>query len=256
MGGWKLIKGGKTLVKDLNPNDFKGKTKIAIESIQSGQRWIEPEPIHALVKEWKWPLYFLDFETLAPAIPRYKGCKPYGDVPFQFSCHVWNSPSEEIHHFEYLHLTDDDPRPAIAKALVDGFGDDGSVVAYSMGVEKGILLKLAEEFTQYSVKLKAIADRLVDPLPVFRSHVYDPKFNGGFSIKEVAPALIGPERDYDNLEISDGMAARAMAESIMRGKVKGAEAEAVKADLLDYCRQDTIAMVELTKWMLNLKNVA
>ena len=77
VGGWKLIKGGKTLVKDLNPNDFKGKTKIAIESIQSGQRWIEPEPIHALVKEWKWPLYFLDFETLAPAIPRYKGCKPY-----------------------------------------------------------------------------------------------------------------------------------------------------------------------------------
>jgi hypothetical protein len=256
VGGWKLIKGGKTLISDLNPNDFKGKTKTAIECVQSGKRWIEPKPIFSLVKQWKWPLYFLDFETLAPAIPRYNGCKPYSDVPFQFSCHVWNSPNEEVTHFEYLHLKDDDPRPVIAKALAEGFGDEGSVVAYNMSVEEGVLLKLAEVVPQYASKLKSIATRLVDPLPVFRNHVYDPNFNGGFSIKEVAPALVGPEYDYGNLEISDGMAARAMAESIMRGKVTGAEAESLKEALLEYCRQDTIAMVELTKWMLNLEKAA
>ncbi len=251
--GWKLIEGGQTLISDLDPEDFKGKTRVAIEAIQKKKRWIEPMPIKTFVKNWQWPLYFLDFETLAPAVPRYAGCRPYSEIPFQFSCHVWPTPKSEVDHIEYLHLTKEDPRLAIADALVKGIGDTGSVVAYNMSVEKNILLKLSELFPKYRSKLKSIAERLVDPLPVFRNHVYDPNFNGSFSIKDVAPVLVGATYGYGQLEVSDGMYARAMAEAIICGKISGKESEQLKQALLEYCRQDTIAMVALTKWMLDLK---
>jgi hypothetical protein len=33
----------------------------------------------------KYPLYFIDFETVNPAIPRFKGMRPYRQIPFQWS---------------------------------------------------------------------------------------------------------------------------------------------------------------------------
>src|SRR5690606_7432517 len=107
------------------------------------------------------------FETLAPAIPRYNGCSPYTEVPFQFSCHLWRSQRHKVEHFEYLHLDDSDPRPALAKALVEGFGSAGSILAYHASTERKIIEKLAEAVPKYRKQLLAIASRLVDPLPVF-----------------------------------------------------------------------------------------
>ncbi len=257
VGGWKIIKGsGKTRIQDLDENEFKGKTKIAIEVAKTGKRWVEPRGFQLAIKQWQWPLYFLDFETLAPAIPRYSGCSPYTEIPFQFSCHVWKSPSAKIEHFEYLHLDQTDPRPAVATALAKGFGSTGSVVAYNMSVERGILEDLAAFNSQHTVELMSIASRLVDPLPAFRNHVYDAKFFGSFSIKDVAPALIGEHLNYNQLTISDGMIARAIAEQLMRSLGSNDERARLRQALLEYCRQDTIAMVELTKWMLDISKAA
>lgn len=36
---------------------------------------------------WNYPLHFIDFEGIAPAIPFYKGSYPYRKIPFQFSVH-------------------------------------------------------------------------------------------------------------------------------------------------------------------------
>jgi hypothetical protein len=36
---------------------------------------------------WTWPLHFIDFEGIAPAIPFHRGVLPYKKVPFQFSVH-------------------------------------------------------------------------------------------------------------------------------------------------------------------------
>lgn len=254
--GWKLVNEGTTRIEDLDENDFKDKLKTAIQVTKSGRRWIEPAGFKKAIKDWEWPLYFLDFETLAPAIPRYDGASPYTEVPFQFSCHVWDSPKSEIKHFEYLHLDLSDPREPIAKALADGFGAKGSVVAYNMSVERGVLEDLAAFSKKHGKALLSIANRLVDPLPAFRSHVYDIEFFGSFSIKDVAPALVGKHLDYSKLEISDGMMARAMVEQIMRGMAKGKDAEKIKTALLIYCRQDTIAMLELTKWIHKIVKAA
>lgn len=66
----------------------------------------------------------------------------------------------------------------------------------------------------------------------------------------MAPALIGDSLSYHEMEIGDGGTAQAYADLILRGKILGKEKDAAVENLLEYCRQDTMAMVELVKWLL------
>src|SRR2546426_12623481 len=73
------------------------------------------------------PLAFLDFETVSLAIPRWDGCRPWQNVPVQFSCHVEERGRGLVHH-EWLAAGPADPRPALADA----------VVAACAGARKGV----------------------------------------------------------------------------------------------------------------------
>lgn len=135
--------------------------------------------------------------------------------------------------------------------MLVGLGTEGAIVAYSMGFEVGVINKLAEFDLKNSTALTNLIDRFVDPLPIIREHVYHPEFNGSFSIKAVAPALIGENLNYDNLEIGNGTTAQAKADLVMRGLIVGEEKENTIKNLLIYCRQDTMAMVDLVKWLMS-----
>lgn len=248
---WALFDQGVVKITDLNPKDYKGNTQRAIEVTKKKKPFIDSEAIASEMKEWQWPLYFFDFETLGPAIPRYKSTKPYAQAPFQFSCHVWKSQKhKKLEHFEYLHTESSDPRPKLIEAMLSGLGREGSIVAYNMAFEIGVIKKLAEFDKKNAKKLNNLIERFVDPLPIFRNHVYHPDFLGSFSIKAVAPALIGDSLSYDEMEIGDGGTAQAYADLILRGKIRGKEKDAAVENLLEYCRQDTMAMVELVKWLM------
>jgi hypothetical protein len=174
-------------------------------------------------------------------------------IPFQFSCHVWYTPeSKKIEHFEYLHTEGSDPRPGLISAMLKDFGGEGSIVAYNQSFEIGVIKRLAEFDRENKLALLSLTERFVDPLPIFRACVYHPDFAGSFSIKSVAPALIGKKLSYDDLAIGDGGTAQAWAEQILRGRLKGDELDSAVNDLLKYCRQDTMAMVELVKWLMRV----
>lgn len=250
---WALVELGTPKITDLDANDFRGNTKRAIEVIKNKKPFINAMGINKEIQNWKWPLYFFDFETVGPAIPRYKGTTPYSQTPFQFSCHIWKSlKNKKLGHFEYLHQSETDPRKLLVESLLNGLGTKGSIVAYNKSFEIGVIKKLADSDRRNEKRLIALIDRFVDPLPILREHVYHPKFYGSYSIKSVAPALLGSKLNYNNLSISDGSTAQAYAEQLLRGKIKGPEAESVAQVLFDYCRQDTLAMVELVKWLIKV----
>lgn len=247
--GWENYHQGKKLIADLNADDFKGKVSRAINATKSNEIFVERKVIRSELKNWQWPLYFLDFETINPAIPRYAKTSPYTQVPFQFSCHVWPAANKKLQHFEFLHTESSDPRPFVAAALAEGIGSKGSIVSYSKGFEAGVMKKLAAQSPKHREKLLHIIDRLVDPLPLFREYVYHREFRGSFSIKAVAPALLGARLKYDDLEVSHGQQAQVVVAQLMSGQVPEAERERLRQSLLAYCRQDTLAMVELVKWL-------
>ena len=123
------------------------------------------------------------------------------------------------------------------------------MVAYNLGFEKGVLTRLAESFPKYQKRLRQIADRLVDPLPLIRAHVYHPGFAGSFSIKAVAPALLGKRASYSGLAVGDGQEAQAAYREMFSLSPKSRRRRELKKALSAYCAKDTLLMAELVEWL-------
>jgi hypothetical protein len=215
----------------------------ACTSVQTRTAWYGPDLRNELSK-LTYPLCFADFETINPAIPRFAGMRPYDQIPFQWSVHVQQRPGAALEHFEFLANDANDPRPAFISTLCDALGDDGSIVVYSQQFESQRLSELAAWLPEFAGRIDKIRPRLWDLLPVVRDHVYHPKFGGSFSLKSVLPALV-PTMSYDDMIVADGQAAGLAWESLVRGGLDQDQRSRMGKALLDYCGQDTRAMIRL-----------
>ena len=185
------------------------------------------------------PVRHLDFETFAPAVPRFIGTRPYGSIPFLFSVHTERVGTRN--HEDYLHGGTDDPRPMLAERLIQALGTRGSICVYSR-FEHQVIRGLIHAVPCRAEALHAVLRRLVDLHAVIRRHYYHPAFRGSFSLKSVLPALT--DTDYDDLSITDGQLASVR---YMRALATDDEAErqTIFEDLRAYCARDTIATVEV-----------
>jgi hypothetical protein len=190
------------------------------------------------------PIHFLDFETDALPIQRWTGLTPYEKFPFQYSCHVEHADGT-IEHHEFLHGDLTDPRPELVRRLLQDVADEGSIVAYNAGFEGGVLEKLADEFPEHTGRLRRMADRLWDLLPVVRANIDHPDFEGSWSIKKVLPVLV-PGLTYEGRAVSDGSDAQAAWDRAIHLE-DGPEKDALLQDIRAYCELDTFAMVEILR---------
>lgn len=224
--------------------------KKRIDAVRAGKRFVDYEEIAAVLANWNWPLYFLDFETIGYAIPIHKGTRPYEQIPIQFSCLIQNQPGGQVDEFFFLHDNSADPRPGVIPQLLEALKGSGPIVAYNMGFEKKCIEGLARFDESRSKQLLALTERLVDPLPIFRSAVYDAEFKGSFSIKEVAPAILGDSHGYGGEEIKDGQETQRAFLELIDSKTPKDRREQLKKSMLAYCRKDTQEMVDLVGWLL------
>jgi len=227
------------------PADFplSDRQRRAARSVQTGEPWFGTEMGKEL-ESLRYPLYFADFETVNRAIPRFPGMRPYDQLPFQFSVHVLREPGGEPEHSEFLAMDDHDPRREFITSLCDALGESGSIVVYNQQFEEQRLSEFASWLPEFSGRIENFQRRLWDLLPVIRNHVYHPAFAGSYSLKAVLPALV-PEMTYEGMDIADGTDAGLAWESLVRGTVDGAERERARKALLEYCGQDTLALVRL-----------
>jgi len=219
-------------------------------AMQTGQPWFSAE-LKAEFESLKYPLYFMDFETVNPAIPRFRGMHPYDHLPFQWSVHVQRQPGAEPEHYEFLALDGGDPRPAFISSLCEALGERGSIVVYNEQFESQRLWELAGWLPEYTQRIRDIQSRLWDLLPVVRKHAYHPAFGGSFSLKAVLPALV-PEMTYEGMEVPNGQAAGLAWQGMIGGDCSDAERQSKRKALLDYCGQDTLALVKLLERLSSL----
>ena len=218
-----------------------------VEMIQSGRQIIDKERIRARLSALAFPIHFLDFETINPAIPRFEGMRPYEQFPFQFSCHILRDAGGEAEHREHLHLDTRDPRPRLLSELLDCLGEEGSVVVHHRAMEAGVLNGLCGKADQgQETRLRAILERLWDLENVFKDGYLDPNFLGSTSMKNILP-VIAPDMAYDNLgEVQGGNDASAAWDMTIRGERDYTE------NLLEYCKRDTEGMVAIYRHLVNL----
>ncbi|MGH7531948.1 MAG: DUF2779 domain-containing protein, partial [Gemmatimonadales bacterium] len=214
-------------------------------AVKAGQPLLEPELKTELAAFAGNRIAFLDFETVAPAIPIWDGCRPFDAVPVQVSIDVTEGGAVVAHH-EWIAADTSDPRPMIAAAVVEGCRGADVVVAFNAGFERRCLELVAEAVPAEAGAINGIIGRLRDLADPVRKGIYHPDFHGSYSLKAVVPALV-PELAYDDLEVSEGTTASTKLAALLfqPEKFTAQERERTRTQLLAYCWRDTLVMVHL-----------
>jgi len=199
--------------------------------------------LRALVTALEFPRYYLDFETVSPAVPIFAGTRPFEALPFQWSCHIERRRGE-LEHAELLALGTEPPMRNVAESLLATLGTTGPIVVYTP-YERRMLNELAARYADLAPGLMALAARIVDLHPPTRQYYYHPAMRGSWSIKAVLPT-VAPDLSYEALgEVRDGLAAQTAYFEAIAPATSEARRAALRRALLDYCRHDTLALARL-----------
>jgi hypothetical protein len=193
-----------------------------------------------------YPRYYLDFETIGPAVPIWAGTRPYAPIPVQWSCHI-EAEDGGIWHEEFLDLSGRPPMRALAEAMIACLGDTGPVLMYT-DYEQKVIEGLLDLLPDLADPLQKILNRLYDLHPVVKRSYYHPDMLGSWSIKAVLPT-INPDMDYTKLEgIAEGSAASDGFIEAINPETDLVRKAELEEQLLRYCRFDTEAMVEIVRF--------
>ena len=195
-----------------------------------------------------WPRYFLDFETVGPAVPLWAGTRPYQKIPMQWSCHRQEADGTLTQLPPFLDTVGGDPRRAFAERLVAAIDDTGPIMVYNAAFERGVIMALADDLPDLAPALRAMAGRLFDLLPLAREHYYHPAMMGSWSIKRVLPT-VAPDLDYANLDdVRSGGMVEPVYFELIDPATPAERRKVLEAALLTYCERDTLAIVRLAEF--------
>lgn len=230
--------------------------------VANDEPYLNKEKIKAGLKTLVYPLYYLDFETFPCPLPRYKGEKCYNQSVFQYSLHIESKPGscqKDKDNYSFLAISHQDERESLVKSLCEHLKmTSGTVIVYNQTFERSRLKELASLFPNYQKELLKIKDHTFDLLDLIRNksslykelgfdeessstiNYYHSLLNGSYSIKKVLP-LFAPHLDYQLLAITNG--SEAFLTYLKFPTFNSAELKKQRINLLNYCQQDTWAMV-------------
>lgn len=230
---------------------------VPVDRLSEKQRWIQKVTrsgkaeklpgAREFVGSLDYPRYYLDFETIGPAIPIWPGTRPYETLPIQWSCHYEAAPGV-IEHADFLDISGFPPMRMLAESLIRVLGREGPVLTYT-NYEKSVLEGLIGRYPELEAPLQAIVERLVDLRPPTQQFYYHPDMAGSWSLKAVLPT-VAPDMHYKNLEgIQEGTAAsEGYLEAIQPATPEQRKLE-LEEQLRAYCKFDTEGLVRLVQFL-------
>lgn len=159
-----------------------------------------------LNEKFVYPLHFIDFETMASAIPFHKGLSPYNMFPFQWSLHTIEKPGAAPTHHEYLNTEPGYPGFRFAEHLMAKIGTEGTTLMWSTHENTTLknVLKHMDMLEYYNPELKSWLinitkekngnkvlreGRFVDMNDFALKNYFHPDMRGRTSIKVTLPAI-------------------------------------------------------------------
>ncbi|HOF24186.1 MAG TPA: DUF2779 domain-containing protein [Thermotogota bacterium] len=263
--GW--IDEGITRVEQIEePTGLNANQERVRQSIITGQPFLDSNALEEELCAWRYPIAYLDFETIAPAVPILPNTKPYEQIVTQFSLHIAQNEGDSIcsvrsNHHEYLA----DPLDlhasviGLAEAMVNALPTEGSIMTYHQAFEEGRIRWLMNWLTDQGEEglarqLEPLLERLVDLEIAIKAGYYHPDFRGSYSIKGVLPVMI-PCLTYTGLAVNKGRLASCVFSNMVLGREKEVRQKGLQTptreDLKKYCELDTWAMVELHRKLLS-----
>ena len=218
-----------------------------------GKAEIDHLSIKEELEKLQFPLYFLDYESFNPAIPRFKGYKPYQQIPFQYSLHILDSIDSELKHEEFFYAGQEDPMPLLVADLKKKIGTSGSVIVWNRVFEESHINKhIAIMLPEYADFIYNVNSRIFDLMAIFSKQLHiHPDFHGSASIKKVLPILC-PELSYKELDIGNGSEAMNTWNMMVTGDMLEEEKKETEKAMLIYCGLDTYAMYAIWKHLIDI----
>ncbi|WCL49285.1 DUF2779 domain-containing protein [Leptospira sp. GIMC2001] len=243
-------------LKDIPDNtELSDKQKIQIATSRSNLPHQDTNNISLFLDRLKFPIYYLDFETINPQIPFYQKSKPYQHIPFLFSLHKWNGDfSTEPEHFDYIQEDFNDPRPGILKQLSKIIEPGGTILCFNDFFEKRCLQESTQAYPEYKSWFESIRSFFLDAAIPFKSlDYYSPDQHGSASLKDILPALTGAS--HSHLDIQNGHAANLEYLKLIRTGEENLEVKKIIWNRLrEYCKMDTYALYLIHKKLTEIVN--
>lgn len=227
------------------------------------------------LEDLAFPLHFVDFETVNPALPVFPGTSPYEPVCVQFSVHTLFQDGRVTHSEHLVETTDRDPSPDFASRLLEVLGTEGTFIHYSPYE--------ITRLTEIAVKHPSVRQQLIERIPALYDRVAEklatadhgasgplerPTRQGlvpfdlgarvvrdgcahpvlgerGWSIKQAVQVLTPSLPTYEGLAIKSGDEAMLATLEMLDPATPQERARHLRADLLAYCEHDTLAMLEI-----------
>jgi hypothetical protein len=242
---FELFNSGIVHIEDI-PDEFKlsDKQRLQVDVHKNKKTVIDKAGLKEFMDSVKYPLYFMDFETFMPAVPLYDNSRPYQQIPFQYALYYQKDKKSELESYEFLGSPETDARIPFIESLLQNTKRKGDILVYNKSFEITRLKEIARDFPDYADDIEERIERIKDlMLPFQKKYYYKPEMMGSYSIKNVLPALV-PDLSYDGMPVADGGMAMIAYESLLYEKDPD-KIDAIRKNLLEYCKLDTYAMVRI-----------
>lgn len=242
-----FVEDGRFSLEEIDLDEVTEKQRSVLRSAQLKEAVIDQGALSGWFSKVEYPLYFLDYETYASAIPIVNGARPQSPIPFQFSLHVKNAPEDtEFSHFQYL--AEEAVLPsAMVEQMEQYIGPKGSVISWHASFENTQNKNMAKQFPEKEAFLQSLIDRTLDLEEIFAEAYVDIAFGGSTSIKKVLPVLVR-DLDYAEMDVANGTDAMEAWERLI-AMPNGDGKDQLRTAMLEYCELDTYAMVRLFQEM-------
>lgn len=244
----------KLKIADLDDHDIEflknakwehSKASRCVELRQAWEEVIDSEQITQELTTLTYPLYFYDYETISSPVPLLDHTGPWQQVIAQYSLHKITADGTMTHHEWLLEPWVTSNKSLLQKMIQDM--DEANawtfIVRYK-GFENSRNNERALTYPEYAEQLTYINNHTFDLMELFSKQLYFHRdFHGSSSIKKILPVLT--DISYDGLQVPNGAVAMDILTKMVAGQYEWMELEAHRADLLQYCKQDTYAMVRI-----------
>lgn len=247
-----LLHQSKTSLLDV-PLDFELNLgqQLQVQSYRKEEAIVNQKNIKNQLKQLHFPLHFFDYETFKSAVPQMDGLNPHGQLAFQVSIHTLKKDGS-LTHFEYLANELEMPTKMLDRML-NFTSKTGTFVSWYASFEISRNRDMQIWLPEYSSYLEYVNTHMFDLEKIFHSDYIDYRFKGSSSIKKVLPVLV-PALSHSDLEVQEGTAAMDLWERlVIKGEFEGKEDE-IRKNLLEYCKLDTLAMVEIYNYLKKLSD--
>ena len=240
-------------LKDIPPLELKKDSyRIIQKAHKDNKPYINPE-VGKIFKEFKWPFYFMDFETVTQGKPIIKGTQAYYPLPFQWSVHKWDSQTDKINDgMSFLNFSDQNIEKKFIESLLDAVGSKGTVFAHNASTEINVIKKLKEKDSckDFSEKIDNLVARVVDTLSIVKNNFYSPVMNGDYDLKTIIKAIPSDVSYEEKDNIAGGNEAQLAWFIYTDPKTSNEDKEKQVKLLKAYCAKDTLAIYYLIKYLL------